>query len=259
VGAVKNIYIANDSEMIVEMIIDKKVNQYIKNNVIASIGTDGLMGNRIVNLLPGEGKGNPLNDGAEIAVQNPLETEEMMRDFSTTGKNIKSITENLTAITDKLRQNNSLWTLLADTMLPQNLRASMVSIRDISSNALRVTGDLRKFTSKLDEKGNLASVITDTAMGQKVNHIVHNLQHLSDSLNEVTKNMTAITSKISNGSGTAAMLLNDSAFAGNLDASIENIKQSAAKLEETLDALQHSFLLRKQFKKKRTKPKTLND
>ena len=258
VGAVKEVYIANDSEIVVEMIIDKKANRYIKDNVTATIGTDGLMGNRIINLLPGEGTARPLDDGTRIAVQNPLETDEMMRDFSSTGKNIKSITENLTAITDKLRENNALWTLLADTVIPQDLKKSMMSIRDISRNAVNVTSDLRNFSSKLDQQGNLASVITDTAMGAKVNNIFMSLQHLSDSLNLVTKNMNEITAKINGGSGTASMLLNDSAFAKNVNESIENIKLSAAELDKTLEGLQHNFLFRKHFKK-RQKPKTLNN
>lgn len=258
VGAVKDIYIANDSEIVVEMIIDREVNKHIADNVVASIGTDGLMGNRIVNLLHGEGPSKPLQDGSEIEVLNPLETEEMMRAFSSTGKNMKSITDNLTAITEKLKENNSLWTLLADSMLPKDIRSSLMSLRSVSNNAVAVTDDMKRFTSKLDDKGNLASVITDTSTAGKLNHIVKNFERFSDSLNTVINNVSTITQRMHSGDGAAAMMLNDSTFASRLTESVENIKNSAARFEESMEGLQHSWLLRKYFKKKQQKPQVLN-
>src|SRR5690606_32869164 len=50
VGTVKDIEIAGDSAVLVVMIIDEKIRPYIKQNSIASIGTDGLMGSKLINI-----------------------------------------------------------------------------------------------------------------------------------------------------------------------------------------------------------------
>src|SRR5688500_3974021 len=50
VGTVKSITLENDSAIIVSMLIDKKMKPYLKQNAIATIGTDGIMGNKLVNI-----------------------------------------------------------------------------------------------------------------------------------------------------------------------------------------------------------------
>ncbi len=55
VGTVKNITLLNDSSIYVTLTIDNEMKPYIKQNAMASIGTDGLMGNKLVNInsVPG--------------------------------------------------------------------------------------------------------------------------------------------------------------------------------------------------------------
>ena len=50
VGTVESITIINDTSVKVVMVIEKKIQPYIKKNALASIGTDGLMGNKLVNI-----------------------------------------------------------------------------------------------------------------------------------------------------------------------------------------------------------------
>lgn len=51
-GTVKSIDIINDTTIEVTMLIDSKVHGFIHNNAEAAIGTEGLMGNKVVNILP---------------------------------------------------------------------------------------------------------------------------------------------------------------------------------------------------------------
>ena len=55
VGTVKTISMINDSTINVNMVIVEKMVKHIKKDAIATIGTDGLVGNMIVNIIPGEG------------------------------------------------------------------------------------------------------------------------------------------------------------------------------------------------------------
>src|SRR5690348_15105543 len=53
IGTVEEIEIINDSSVNVIMVLEERVQPYIKKNAIASIGTDGLMGNKLVNINSG--------------------------------------------------------------------------------------------------------------------------------------------------------------------------------------------------------------
>ncbi len=55
IGTVKDITMVNDSTITVDMNIDEKMVKHIKKDAIATIGTDGLVGNMIVNIIPGGG------------------------------------------------------------------------------------------------------------------------------------------------------------------------------------------------------------
>ena len=52
VGTVKKIDILADTVIEVVMIVDQKMKQFIHSNAIASIGTDGLMGNKVISISP---------------------------------------------------------------------------------------------------------------------------------------------------------------------------------------------------------------
>ncbi|MFM7902274.1 MAG: MlaD family protein [Bacteroidota bacterium] len=75
IGTVDKIKIENDSSVTVYMLIEKKHSQYIKKNALAAIGTDGLMGNKLVNINPGRGSSEPVVDGDMIASLKPVETD----------------------------------------------------------------------------------------------------------------------------------------------------------------------------------------
>ena len=54
IGTVRAIEMVNDSTIRVDMIIEEKIIAHIKKNAIATIGSDGLVGNMIVNIVPGK-------------------------------------------------------------------------------------------------------------------------------------------------------------------------------------------------------------
>src|SRR6185312_5708238 len=51
-GTVKSIKIINDSTVEVSFLIEKKVKPYIHKNSFVTIGTEGLMGNKVLNITP---------------------------------------------------------------------------------------------------------------------------------------------------------------------------------------------------------------
>src|SRR5574338_18989 len=63
VGTVKKITILDDGQIEVELLIENKMKRYIRKNANAAIATDGLMGNKVLNIVPGEGEANLVEPG----------------------------------------------------------------------------------------------------------------------------------------------------------------------------------------------------
>ncbi len=64
-GTVKSINIINDTLIEVTMVIEKRMSKIIHKNAIASISTEGLVGNKVLNITPSK-------IPAELAVENDI-------------------------------------------------------------------------------------------------------------------------------------------------------------------------------------------
>jgi phospholipid/cholesterol/gamma-HCH transport system substrate-binding protein len=53
VGLVKRIQMESDSTVRVEMLINEDAHRFMKSDAVATIGSEGLMGNKIVVIIPG--------------------------------------------------------------------------------------------------------------------------------------------------------------------------------------------------------------
>ena len=76
VGTVKTISMINDSTINVTMVIEEKMIHHIKKDAIATIGTDGLVGNMIVNIIPGNGKEGGILPGDIIKSYTKIGTDD---------------------------------------------------------------------------------------------------------------------------------------------------------------------------------------
>src|SRR5690349_12707063 len=62
VGTVESVEIVSDSSVRVVMVIEQDIRKYIRKNAVASIGTDGLMGNKLVNINSSDEDAEPIEE-----------------------------------------------------------------------------------------------------------------------------------------------------------------------------------------------------
>ncbi|MEO7313921.1 MAG: MlaD family protein, partial [Ginsengibacter sp.] len=91
VGTVKKINILNDTMMEVVMTIDEKMKSIIHKNALASIGTDGLVGNKVVNMVSAKQPSSPVEDGDIIATKSLSDMDEMLETLDKTNNDINII------------------------------------------------------------------------------------------------------------------------------------------------------------------------
>jgi len=170
VGTVDVIEIANDSSVIVKVKINEDVQKFIKTDATASIGSDGLMGDKVLTISPGTESNQPVKDNAMIASTAPVEMEELMKSVQTTIDNAGLITSELAQFTHKMNdENGALSKLLTDEQFGSSLKNTVVNLE-------KSTTEFATFTKNMNNKDNVLNKLTnDENLGKSVDSAVGNL------------------------------------------------------------------------------------
>jgi phospholipid/cholesterol/gamma-HCH transport system substrate-binding protein len=197
VGTVESVNIITDTSVNVIMIIENNAQQYIKKNALASVGTDGLMGNKLVNINSVNAESPIIEENDVLQSLKPIEMDQMVRTLDVTNENIKVISSNLRNITDKINSKNSLWNLLMDTIVADNIKTAVVNIKIMSNQGLYITGDLKGITDGIKKgKGTIGALVTDTIISSSIKQTVVKLQRISDSAAIITGDISQIVRKL---------------------------------------------------------------
>jgi len=256
VGTVESVKIINDSSVKVVMVIETDVQKYIRKNALAGIGTDGLMGNKLVNINPSMEAASGVKQDDTLKAMKPIETDEMLRTLNRTNDNIAVITDNLKIMTTKFNSRNTLWSLLMDTVVADNVKQAIVNIKVTGSHSADLTGDLRNIVDGIKNgKGSFGALLTDTALSNHVRQTVVKIKIITDNTAKISGDLRNIIGRTDSGKGTIGRLLLDTTFVPNLDKSMSNLKTGTQGVNEIIEGLKHSWPLRSYFRKQEKKRK----
>jgi len=256
VGTVKSIIVENDTSIIVTMTIDEAMKPYIKKNAIVSIGTDGLMGNKLININSQSIRSSSVNADDILQSRKPVETDEMLRTLNTTNNNIERITHNLYEISVKLNSSESLWTLLSDTVITRDLKKAVIDFRTAGSNTATMTASARDLVIRLKHGNGLANTLfTDTALSNRLTLSLAQIQQASHETSAMMKDLKQTVNQMQQGEGTAGLLLKDTLLRQSLFRSAVNIEQGTERFNQNMEALKTNFLFRKYFRKQEKEQK----
>lgn len=186
-GTVSEIDLVTDSSVLVTLVMQDDVQKFIKTDATASIGSDGLMGDKILMISPGTASRNTVKDYDQIGSKSPIE--------------------------------------IADVM--SSLKASV-------DNAGIITSQLAQFSYKMNNgNGALSKLISDEGFSNSLKSTLTNLQTSTNQFSKFTTN------------------LNDGQLASKLDSTMSNLQAGTKGLNDNMNAVKHSFLLRGYFKKQK--------
>ncbi len=256
VGTIRSVNIVQSGQVEVKMNIDQSAKSYIHNDAHAKLSTDGLIGNKIVEIYGGTIQAPVIKEGDIIRTDTLLSTDEMMNTLSKNNDNLLTITGNLKTITSNIADGKgTLGKLLNDETLINQINSITMSLSRSSSQVERLSKAAADYTAKLNQPGSLANdLVTDTVVFSNLREITRRLKAVTDSSQMVVNNLNeaGVTFKngIQNKETPIGMLLNDKVAAGNIKTTLSNLQAASKKLDEDLEAVQHNFLLRGFFKKK---------
>ena len=132
VGTVESIRIISDTLARVDMILEAKVHPYIKKDAVASIGSDGLMGDKLIAIsATSESAGTLIANGDKITTEDPTDMGKTMATVQHIAENAAVITENLAGITGDINEGRgSLGKLLHSDNLANNLEGTVKELKN---------------------------------------------------------------------------------------------------------------------------------
>ena len=131
IGTVSGIELVNDTSVVVILTIQEDVRKFIKTDAVASIGSDGLVGDKILTISPG----SPFNskiikENATIASRSPLEIEDLMKGVKKSVDNAEIITSQLAKFTYSINNGEGAMNkLLTDKGFASKLDATMSNLQ----------------------------------------------------------------------------------------------------------------------------------
>ncbi len=130
VGTVEDIQIINDTSVRVDMIIDESTRRFIKKDAMAVIGSEGLMGNKTINITHGSPGQTEISENDVIKTSQPIDTDEIFAKLKTTSDNAASITGDLAVIMNNVSQGKgTIGKLFMDTVMAKELDQTITNLK----------------------------------------------------------------------------------------------------------------------------------
>lgn len=251
VGTVKKIEMVNDTTIKVHMIIAEKMQEHIKKDAVAMIGSDGLVGSMLINIVPGTGNSPLIKEGDELASVSKIATQDMLSTLNVTNENAALLTADLLKVTQSLtRGKGTLGRLLNDTVMASDLQRTIANLKLVSNSANTTLSELNEMISSIDFKESTAGVLlTDTISARKMRNIIGNLETSSFDITQMTKELNTVIGGLNNKDGLVHTISKDTALVYQLERTMKNIEQGTERFNENMEALKHNFLTRGYFKK----------
>jgi len=273
IGAVSNITIINDTSILVDFMLDKDVKKFIRKDSKAVIIVTGLLGNKVVNIMPGSFNSEIIEEGDILPTDQGVEIADVLRELQKSSRNTTAVTRNLVDITDKINRGEGIFgQIFTDTVFSQNLD-------QIGSSTARLTDNFAIITDQIvNEYGLVGHLLSDTSLVKELKQVSKNLSVASENLvniankinqgegifgkaftdtsflqnvvstsantKDATKSLAEITKQINEGQGFINKLLTDSTFSDSISVTLENLNRGIIELQEASDAVERSWLIR---------------
>jgi phospholipid/cholesterol/gamma-HCH transport system substrate-binding protein len=221
VGVVEKISIVSDTSVRVEILIDESARKFIKKDAVAGIGSEGLMGNKVLIIYPGTGGKMEIEDEDSVKTVQPTSIDDIFLSLKSTIDNTSNITSDLSKITYNIQSGKgTIGRLLMDKSLREKFDSTFANLNDGSAG-------FKAIMEKAD----------------KMDTILLSLNKTLKNTSNITSDVSKITDNIQSGKGTIGRLLMDPSWRLNFDTTLVNMKRSSAGLQILTDKAKRSWLL----------------
>ena len=221
VGTVADINVVSDSSVRVDILIDESIRKFMKKDATASIGSEGLMGNKTLIMTPGTGGKQQIENNDTVRTVLPMSLDDIMASVKTTIDNASSITDNMSKIATNIQAGKgTVGRLLMDKKTSQNFDSTFASLREGSA----------QFKMLMDKANTMGDILIT-------------LKAAVDTTNKIAMDLSKITNGIQSGKGTIGHLLMDETLPQNVDSTVVNLKEDLAAFNLFMQKAKKSWLM----------------
>jgi len=174
VGTVDNISIITDSTVRVDMLIRKEVQKFIKSDSEVGIGSEGLIGDRLMIISQGSSDTTVAKNGQELISNEPVETDEIIASLEVTAGFAQIIASEIADMMVKINSGQgTLGQLIHDENFAKNLDQTMTNLKQSSQGleenmeAVKHNFLLKGFFKKKDREAKKREAAAKAAAEQK--------------------------------------------------------------------------------------------
>ena len=127
IGVVQSINIITDSSVRVDLTLNNSVKKFIKTDAKMSIGSDGLMGDKLVVIAPGGIKSQQeVQTGGRLGSINPVDVDKIITKLTRVADNAETLTTDLSQIVGKINNGKgSIGRLLNNDAMAKNIESTV--------------------------------------------------------------------------------------------------------------------------------------
>lgn len=253
-GTVGKVTVIDDTTIEIELLVSEEMKPFIRDNSVVSIGNEGLMGNKVVNITPSKLPGNLAEENELLHTKSDMNTDQMIEAFSTVGDNVEVISGGLVSTVNRINESQALWRILNDTVMSQELHLAVLNLRVASDNISQLTVALNDIVADVKSgRGAAGAIFTDQHVAEDLRGAVANVKTTSEESVKLLRHMDSLVSgvhrDIQHGNGLANAALHDTGMTMRVNRSLKNIEEGTASFNMSMEALKHNILLRRYFDK----------
>lgn len=133
VGTISTIELISDTSVRVVMSMEENTRKYIKKNAVAVIGTEGLMGNKMIAIIPGTTNEKIIENNDLIKTSVPVSIDDILIKIKVTADNASIISDQLVQILVKVNNGNgTIGRLLQDSTIAENINKTIINLKKSS-------------------------------------------------------------------------------------------------------------------------------
>ena len=225
----------------VRLRIREDFHQLLRVDSLAMVQTDGLVGNKFVQIEPGTDQAQLIPERGTIPSREAFELSAMLQRMSDTVDLIRTTIADLkggidVALTSVTETADEAQTLLTD--LGREARQIMDSTQKISRNLTVIVAGVR------DGKGTVGKLLADDSLYTSVKNISVDAEKAVASLRDASEQAKAAVADLRGDNGPLK------GVTGDLQQTLASARDAMQDLEENTEALKHNFLFRGYFNKR---------
>lgn len=210
IGTVRNVILITKQDtphVRVEFVIKEKYKEFIRTSTIASIGQQGLVGDKILELLPGEHSANLVLDGDSIPSTPPIDYLAMVDEAKKIVKNSEGITASLDTLFNRFRRGEGT---LGKFLTNDSAYRSFVNVSASAEQLMKNTTDQFSTLTKNINK-------TTESVTANLNSTVKSVDNITKNVDGITVETKRIITDIGDAKGTLGALLYDRSLYDSLE------------------------------------------